>query len=598
MRTLHGSPASGGVARGPWIRIAAVAAPPGGTIGPSDADQEMARLEGACDAAAVELEALGSSLADAGRNAEGEIFAAQAMMAADPMLHEAASNEIGAGHDAIGAIRLAAAGFADQLSALGDELLAARATDVLDVAERIAARLAGVQRAVSLTEAAIVVADDIAPSVAAGLPRDRLLGLALEEGSPTSHAAILARAFGIPAVVGVRGLLAATRTLEGDRSRAVSATESSPGPPAPGGSELVIDGDSGEVVFDPDAATGARLDARRAAAADSARQALAEASLPSVTRDGVVVALLANIGTPAEADRAVALGASGVGLFRTEFQFVERATPPSEDEQTHADRAVVEAFAPGPVTIRLLDVGGDKPIPYLPIAPEANPFLGVRALRLARDRPELFLTQLRAAMRAAVPADDRPIGRVRVMAPMVADATDVEVLLDLARRARESLIAGGLAHGEIELGVMLEIPSAVLVASTYLPRLRFASLGTNDLAQYTLAADRGNAALERYRDPLHPAVLGLIDRAVEAAAAAGAELSVCGEMAGDPTAALALVGLGIRHLSMAASSLAPVRRAIRAIDARELRSAARWALAAATAADVRARFLELLPADA
>ena len=224
-----------------------------------------------------------------------------------------------------------------------------------------------------------------------------------------------------------------------------------------------------------------------------------------MTRDGVEVTLLANIGTPAEAERAVALGARGVGLFRTEFLFVERAAAPSEDEQVAANRSVVDAFAPGPVTIRLLDVGGDKPIPWLPIPAEANPFLGVRALRLAGEQPDLFVTQLRAAMRAAAGG-----GRVKVMAPMVADAVDVGVLLDLAERARAGLVADGLPHGEVDLGVMLEIPSAVLVAPSFFDRIRFASLGTNDLLQYTLAADRGNPALERYRDPLHPALLRLI----------------------------------------------------------------------------------------
>ena len=573
MRTVHGIPASAGVARGPWVVIAAADAPAGGRIERPQAPAEVARLLAARDAAATELEALAAELTAAGRP-EGEIFDAQAMMARDPALLDAATAAIGDGNDAIAAIRLAAAGVADQLRALGDELLAARAADVLDVAERIAARLAGVDRRVTLDVPSIVVADDIPPSIAAGLPRDRLLGMALESGSATSHAAILARAFGIPAVVGAAGLLEAAR------------------PDGDGGGVVVVDGDSGEVVFEPDAATAARLEDRRAAADRAASQALEEASLPAVTRDGVEVTLLANIGTPAEAERAVALGAKGVGLFRTEFLFVERQAPPTEDEQLEANVAVVEAFRPGPVTIRLLDVGGDKPIPWLPIPPEPNPFLGVRALRLAADQPDLFVTQLRAAMRAAAGG-----GRVKVMAPMVADASDVAVLEALVDRARRSLAADGLPHGDIELGVMLEIPSAVLVARSFFGRLTFASLGTNDLLQYTLAADRGNAALERYRDPLHPALLRLIASAANDADAAGVELSVCGEMAGDPAAALALVGLGVTVLSMAASSLAPVRRAVRGADAAVLRETAGAALGAASAAAVRQRFEALLPGD-
>jgi phosphoenolpyruvate-protein phosphotransferase len=570
MRTVLGIPASTGVARGPWAVIGVAEVPAGGRIAVDQAPAEIERLVAARDAAAAELEALAAELTAAGRD-EGDIFDAQAMMAQDPSLLDAATAAIGEGHDAIGAIRIAAAGVADQLRALGDELLAARAADVLDVAERIGARLAGIDRSVALERPSIVVADDIPPSIAASLPRDRLLGLALESGSATSHAAILARAFGIPAVVGARGLLEAAASGDG------------------AGAVAVVDGGTGEVVFDPDPAAAARLETRRVAADEADRQALAEASLPAITRDGLEVTLLANIGTPAEADRAVALGAQGVGLFRTEFLFVERATPPSEDEQVAANRAVVEAFAPGPVTIRLLDVGGDKPIPYLPIPHEANPFLGVRALRLAGERPELFVTQLRAAMRAAA------VGRVKVMAPMVADASDVAVLADLAARARAGLAADGVAHGEVELGVMLEIPSAILVARTYVDRIRFASLGTNDLLQYTLAADRGNAALERYRDSLHPALLRLIASAAGDAAAAGIELSVCGEMAGDPAAALALVGLGVHVLSMASSSLAPVRRAVRAVEASTLRTLARESLDATSAAEVRARFTALLP---
>ncbi len=576
MRTVRGIPASTGVARGPWIVIGAGEVPAGGRIAPGQAGAELERLGVARDAAAAELEALAAELTSAGRD-EGEIFDAQAMMARDPSLLDAATTAIGEGHDAIGAIRIAAEGVAAQLRALGDELLAARAADVLDVAERIAARLAGVDRTVALDRPSIVVAEDIPPSIAASLPRDRLLGMALQSGSATSHAAILARAFGIPAVVGVAGLLDAARSRDGAPATADSAV-------------AVIDGDSGEVVFEPDAAAASRLEGRRAAADQAARQALEEASLPAVTRDGVEVTLLANIGTPAEAERAVALGAGGVGLFRTEFLFVERAAAPSEDEQVAANRAVVDAFAPGPVTIRLLDVGGDKPIPWLPIPPEANPFLGVRALRLAGEQPDLFITQLRAAMRAAAGG-----GRVKVMAPMVADAGDVGVLLDLAARARAGLVADGLSHGGVDLGVMLEIPSAVLVAPTFFDLIRFASLGTNDLLQYTLAADRGNPALERYRDSLHPALLRLIASAAKDAEAAGVELSVCGEMGGDPAAALALVGLGVTVLSMAASSLAPVRRAIRAADASQLQEVARTALDARSAADVRARFEALLP---
>ena len=572
MRILRGTPASAGVARGPWVAVAAPRPPEPRPISADEIDDQLRRLADATEVAAGELEVLAAAVQAQGHPDEAGIFEAQATMARDPMLAAAAEEAVRDRHrDAVGAVLEAAESVAEQLRGIGDELLAARAADVLDVGQRIARRAAGVadDGAAALVEASIVVAEDVAPSVAAMLPRDRLLGFALERGSATAHAAILARAYGIPAVVGVAGLVAAVE---------------------PG--ELAIDGGTGDVFVRPDPATRVDLDGRVEKARRAEETARQEAGLDAATTDGVSVTLLANIGTPGEASRAVELGAQGVGLFRTEFLFGERPVEPSEDEQVAAYGAAVEAFAPHPVTIRLLDVGGDKPIPYLPIAPEANPFLGVRALRLAGERPTLFLRQLRAAMRAAV------AGPVKVMAPMVADAVDAGTLLDLAAVARESLERDGVAFRDVSLGVMLEIPAAVLVGGSYFGRLAFASLGTNDLLQYTLAADRGNAALGRYHDSLHPALLRLVAEAVRRAEEAGIDLSVCGEMAGDPAAALALVGLGIRQLSMASSSLAPVRRAIRSNASATLRAVALASLDDPSAADVRARFASLLPAPA
>jgi phosphoenolpyruvate-protein phosphotransferase len=348
--------------------------------------------------------------------------------------------------------------------------------------------------------------------------------------------------------------------------------------------QIAIDGGSGEVVIDPDAPARRRFEAALLDEEARRADALRHAHEPVVTLDGVRVSLLANIGTPEEAAGARELGALGVGLFRTEFLFLERSSPPSEAEQVDAYERVVRTFEPHPVTIRLLDVGGDKPIPYLRLGAEANPFLGVRALRLARTDAELFLTQLRACYRAAA------AGPIKVMAPMVADLSDVELLLTLAERAHAQLEAEGRPIGELTLGVMLEIPSAILVADSYFSRIGFASLGTNDLHQYALAVDRGNAALEAYRDPLHPGVLKLVGMAVEAGNRAGIEISVCGEMAGDPASALALVALGVRSLSMASTSLPGVARAIRGATADELAAVIEVALTAPSAASVRSSF--------
>ena len=575
MKRVQGLGAAPGVVRGTWIRIDPAQAPEGGRIAPEAAAGEVERLRAASEAAGVELETIAGRVDADGHADEAAIFLAQASIARDPALDTMAAGRINeSGEDAVAAIQAAAGSFAKQLRSLDDELLAARAADVLDVGQRIARRLSGTPDAAgeSLDRPAIVVADDLPPSVTATLPRERLLGIALDGSSPTAHAAILARAYGIPAVVGSGDLLRTLR-VEAESGRAA---------------ELAIDGGTGEIVIDPDETTRARFDA---GAEDKRRRHstdLREASRPAVTLDGVEIALLANIGTPDESDDAVALGAQGVGLFRTEFLFLERTDPPSETEQLAAYERVVRSFAPYLVTIRLLDVGGDKPIPYLPIGDEANPFLGVRALRLAVTDPSLFVTQLRACYRAAA------AGSLKVMAPMVADAGDVDLLLSLAKRAREELAAENVAMGEVDLGVMLEIPSSILVGDSYFRQITFASLGTNDLLQYTVAVDRGNARLERYRDSLHPSVLRLVRLAVEASERAGIELSVCGEMAGDPAAAVALAGLGIRSLSMAGSSLPAVRRAIRSVRLDDLESAMAAALEDRSASAVRSRFEALL----
>jgi phosphocarrier protein FPr len=590
---MRGVAAAPGQVRTGWVRIERSPILTEGRIAPDQAAEEQLRLGNASEAAAMELEGIAERVAADGHAEEAAIFAAQAAIARDPALVALSEERIGRLDDAVTAIQAAAESFAEQLRSLGDELLAARAADVTDVGHRIARHLAGrgMDPEPGLDRPAIVVADDLPPSVTATLPRERLLGIALEGSSATAHAAILARAYGIPAVVGVPGLLAALRGDDGAQEGGSGSRD----PGTAGGrgpvGELAIDGDTGEVVLDPDEATRARFD-RGASHARLRHQAdVREAGLPAMTEDGLEVTLLANIGTPDECAPAVELGASGVGLFRTEFLFLERATPPTEAEQLAAYRRVVEAFAPYPVTIRLLDVGGDKPIPYLPIPEEANPFLGVRALRLAHTDPAVFVTQLRACYRAAL------AGPVKVMAPMVADASDAALLLELAVRARQELADDGQAAGEVALGVMLEIPSAILVGDSYFGRIAFASLGTNDLLQYALAVDRGNAALERYRDTFHPALLRLIVEAVTATGRAGIELSVCGEMAGDPAAALALTGLGVRQLSMAASSLPAVRRAIRSTSLKTLASTARAALDDATAMAARARFTALLPSS-
>jgi phosphoenolpyruvate-protein phosphotransferase len=549
---LTGVPASAGVAVGRAKVIRGSTSQPR-EIAPAAVPAEQDRLRSAAALAAADLDTLARRLSADGAADESGIFVAQALMCLDPELLEAAASRIALRHiDPATAVRLVADDLAVGLRATGDELFAARAADVIDVAARIAAILDGTV-APTLDAPAVILAHDLAPSITATLPRAMLLGLAVEGGSPTAHVAILARAYGIPAVVGVRGLVAA----------AEHATS------------VAIDGETGEIVFDPDAATRADFAARHAL---TASPAFADATGPVVTPDGVIVTLLANIGRPEEAAAARASGADGVGLFRTEFLFLERASAPNEDEQVRAYRSVLEVFAPLPVTVRLLDVGGDKDLPYLHLAREANPFLGQRGIRLATTRRDVFRTQLRALARASV------AGRLKVMAPMVADHADVASLHELWA---ESTI--GLPDVSVGIGAMIEVPSAALLADELLRELDFASIGTNDLLQYVLAADRGDPALSRFHDALHPAHLRLIDQVARAAARTGRGLSVCGEMAADPIGAALLVGLGIRELSMVPAAMRGVRAMIRATPHAALAELAANALHEPTAAAVRER---------
>jgi phosphoenolpyruvate-protein phosphotransferase len=395
--------------------------------------------------------------------------------------------------------------------------------------------------------------------------------VALEGGSITAHAVILARGLGIPAIVGAKGLTAA----------AASATTAA------------VDGASGEIVLDPDPGEVAEFAARAAKLAESRRAAAALRGRPGATADGERVALLANIGSPEDAPRALDAGAEGVGLFRTEFLFMKRGTAPAEAEQVAAYAAAFSAFGPErPVVVRLADIGGDKAIPYLDLPAEANPFLGVRAIRLAaHGSRELLLTQLRAIWRAAGRAGVTP----HVMAPMVATLDDARLLLELRDEARADAAATGdpLPDGMVT-GVMVEIPSAALIAAELARIVDFFSIGTNDLTQYTMAADRGNPALGHLQDALHPAVLRLIRDVVAGADGSHIPVAVCGELAGDPAGALVLVGLGVDELSADAGSLDGIRAALAAVTRAELDDLAGRALAAGDAETVRAMARQLL----
>jgi phosphoenolpyruvate-protein phosphotransferase len=562
-------------------RLAGVGAAPGVAIGPTWRYTEgrggtpLPDIRAAAARAAADLEELAARVRHAGRGEEAAIFEAQAMMAEDPtLLEDAERRAVGLPDpDAIAAaVESAARAAAETLAAIREELLAARAMDVRDVGGRIARIIAG--RSIHLPDRpSIAVAEDLPPSVTAEIPEGLLLGIALERGSAVSHAAILARSLGIPAVVAVAGLGTAAEAA---------------------GEALTIglDGSAGIVVLDPGEADVAELRTaadRRAAAIEAAR---ALRGRPGATADGQRVALLANIGRPEDAPRAIEAGAEGVGLFRTEFLYVGRSDAPSEEEQTRAYRTVLDAFGERPVVIRLIDIGGDKPVPYLHLEPESNPFLGMRGIRLAHDNRELQLQQVRAIARAGAGARSIP----RLMAPMVATIEDIELLRGLVDEASADLDARGIARAaELEVGIMVEVPSAALMAAELARRVDFFSIGSNDLTQYTLAMDRTHPGLAAVADALHPAVLRMIRATVEGADATGVPVAVCGELAGDPAGALVLVGLGIDELSMDAGALDAVRLALAGRTSAELEELARRALAATTAAEVRAAATALLP---
>ena len=494
--------------------------PPAGAVPAGTAGQEYARAAAALAAVAAELDrrAALAGAEPAGAQAR-DVLEAQAMMALDPALAEDVAARTQAGRTAERAVFEAFGEYRAQLAAAGG-LLAARVADLDDLAARaVAAATGAAMPGVPESDTPFVlVAADLAPADTAVLDLAKVLALVTEEGGPTSHTAILARSRGIPAVVGVRGALDLAE-----------------------GAMVVVDAAAGQVIADPSPQLLAEV-ADRALTRDAA---LTAATGPGCTADGVGIRLMANVGGADDVPAAVAAGAEGVGLFRTEFLYLGSDTPPSFETQVEAYRAVLDGFPGQRVVVRTLDAGADKPLPFLPLGEEPNPALGVRGLRAFRgEHRGLLETQLRALATAGAGS----AAELWVMAPMVADAADTGWFVALARE-----------FGLATVGVMVEVPSAALCADAVLAAADFASVGTNDLTQYTLAADRMLGRLGPLQDPWHPAVLRLIEFTGTAGAVLGKPVGVCGEAAADPGLALVLVGLGVTSLSMAPSAIAEVR---------------------------------------
>ncbi|MFJ3824012.1 phosphoenolpyruvate--protein phosphotransferase [Streptomyces nodosus] len=543
--TLRGVGVSHGVAIGEVRHMGtAVLEPPAKQIPAQDAEREQARARQAVDAVAADLVARGNL---AGGEAQA-VLEAQALMAQDPELMADVDRRVAVGSTAERGVYDAFAAYRELLANAG-EYLAGRVADLDDVRNRIVARLLGVPMpgVPDSDEPYVLVARDLAPADTALLDPALVLGFVTEEGGPTSHSAILARALGVPAVV----------ALPGARELAE-------------GTVIAVDGSTGEIFVNPSEENKDRL---RAAAAER-KAALAAATGPGATADGHTVPLLANIGGPADVPAALEAGAEGVGLFRTEFLFLDdNKNAPSEEKQIEAYRQVLEAFPEGRVVVRVLDAGADKPLDFLTPGDEPNPALGVRGLRTLLDHPEVLRTQLTALAKAT---EGLPV-HLEVMAPMVADRIDARAFADACREA-------GL---EAKFGAMVEIPSAALRARSILQEVEFLSLGTNDLAQYTFAADRQVGAVSRLQDPWQPALLDLVASSAEAARAEGKSCGVCGEAASDPLLACVLTGLGVTSLSMGAASLPYVRSALAKHTLAQCERAAAAARAADTADEAR-----------
>lgn len=453
--------------------------------------------------------------------------------------------------------------YARMLEAVGDGLMRERQGDIHDVGRRLIQNLRGGSMAplAESSDKRILVARDLSPSETAQLNLEKVLAFATDQGGPTSHTAIIARTMDLPAVVGLEQ--ATLHVKNGDT--------------------LVLDGGAGVLVIDPDKETLAQYRLKQKEFQAKEKELKLIARLPAITKDGRTLKLFGNIELPEEAKATAAKGAEGVGLFRTEFLFLNRHNLPTEEEQFEAYRLALRLSHPHPVTIRTLDLGGDKFVAHLGLSTEMNPFLGLRAIRLCLAHPYVFKVQLRAILRAS------HFGKVRIMYPLVSGLEELRQANQILEETKRDLARRAIPYDvSVEVGAMIEVPSAAITADLLAQEADFFSIGTNDLIQYTMAVDRGNERIAYLYDPLHPAILRTIQAVVKAAAKAKIRLSLCGEMGGDPLFSIVLVGLGMRELSMSAGSIPGVKKVLRSISYREVRLLVGQAMKLSTGAEIRA----------
>ena len=506
---------------------------------PGTVDEEQNKLNQAVAEVADILEKSVEQMRAAGHDEQANIMEAHLFLAQDPMLTDGMTDKIQEMGNAPAAILASAAESAKIFQSMDDEYLRERAADVLDVSKRIASRILGIKEPEVGDNMVVLCGYEVEPSVIASVPDDKIAGVIMGQGSTTCHAVIIAKSRAIPTVVGMEHRLDAI----------------------PEGALVIIDGHTGDIIIEPDETTLKEYEAKLAKQkADEARYAALK-DLPAVTLDGVEVQLAANIGSPNDAENAAKYGNRGVGLFRSEFVFMGREDIPSEEMQFESYKKAVEACNGELCVIRTMDIGGDKPLPYLNIPHEENPFLGYRAIRISLNRRDLFMPQLKAILRAGV------YGRAAIMAPMIVSVDEILRLRAFVREAMQELEDEGKEYSKtVQLGIMVETPAAAVMTPIFAKYVDFFSIGTNDLVQYTLSVDRINPNVGYLYNHFHPAVLQLIQRTIKAASDHGIWSGMCGEMASDPYAAVILMAMGITELSMSAPSIPRVKEMLRSVS--------------------------------
>ncbi len=508
---------------------------------PEDKDTEKQKAKDAITAVAENLRASIEQMKKDDMAEQAAILEAHRMMIQDPMMGQNIETKVEELGNAPRAVLKAAEEQAQMFEQMEDEYFSARAVDLRDVGKRVAKYILGVKEPEIGKEKVILCGHEIEPSVIAGMPTDKIAGVLLGAGSTTCHAVIIAKSRAIPTIVGLDKENRIDRISDGDL--------------------VIIDGERGEVTINPDRTEVTEYEEKFKKQQELAAHYAALRDLPGETTDGVKVDLMANIGTHMDVENALNYGAEGVGLFRSEFVFMGREEIPTEEDQFKAYKQAVEKCNGKLCVIRTMDIGGDKPLPYLNIPQEDNPFLGYRAVRISLQRRDLFLPQLKAILRAGV------YGKVGIMIPMVINISEIKKVKEFVEEAKVELAHEGKAYADnVQVGIMVETPAAAIMTPMLAKYVDFFSIGTNDLCQYTLAVDRGNANISYLYNHFNPAVLRLVKRTIESARENGIWAGMCGEMASDPNAAVLLMAMGISELSMSAPSIPRVKEKLRSIS--------------------------------